>query len=176
MKLKKLKVITECGMLLAVAMALSYVRLIRLPSGGSVSLGPLPLLLIGARHGTITGILSGLLFGLLSLARQPFIVHPLQFILDYPLAYAALGLAGSIRWTTGLKAAMAITIASIIRLHFHVIAGALFFVTDRETVSSALMVAYAYNLSYLVPEAIICTIIAAIMVNSHKDLTSRNED
>lgn len=173
MKLQKLKVVTECGMLLATAMALSNFKLFQMPSGGSVSLGPLPLLLIAARHGLRTGMISGGLLGILLLTTRPFIVHPVQFLLDYPLANAALGLAGMFIWDTPLKAAAATTLANFVRLHLHVIAGAVFFVSDRSSLTKMMIASYTYNLSHLLPETIICAILAWYLAMNHKALCAR---
>ncbi len=173
MKIRNLKVATECGMLLAAALALSNLKLFQMPSGGSVSLGPFPLLLIAARHGWQTGTLCGALLGLLMLANRPFIVHPLQFLLDYPLAFGSLGLSGLIPWQSPLKAATATTVANIIRLHFHVVAGAVFFVAGKDTVFQALVVSYAYNISHMIPETILCAALAFVLARGHQALCSR---
>ena len=69
-----------------------------MPQGGSVSLEMLPILFIAVRRGVVPGMVVGAVFGGISLfgflAPAPFIFNPLQVVLDYPLAYAALGLAG----------------------------------------------------------------------------------
>lgn len=175
MKRLKLQAMTECGMLLATAMALANFKLFQMPSGGSISLAPLPLLLIAARHGLKTGLLSGAMLGLLLLTMRPFIVHPLQFLLDYPLAYAALGLAGAIKWETPLKAATATTLANFIRLQFHVVAGAVFFVSDADkgSLTKILVASYAYNLGHILPETLICAVLAGYLALNHKALCAR---
>lgn len=164
---------TECGMLLATALAFANFKLYQLPSGGSVSLVPLPLMLIAARHGLKTGLLSGAMLGLLLLAMRPFIVHPMQFLLDYPLAYAALGLAGAFKWETPLKAATATTLANLIRLQFHVVAGAVFFVADKGSLTKMLAASYAYNLGHILPETLICAVLAGYLALNHKALCAR---
>ena len=173
MKIRNLKVITECGMLLATALALSNFKFFQLPGGGSVSFGSLPLLILAARHGITTGVLSGGLLGLLMLVNRPFIVHPAQFLLDYPLAYSALGLAGAIEWQNSLKAATATTVANLIRLHFHVVAGVVFFMADKETTMQALVASYAYNISHILPETIICAALAGYLARYHQTLCAR---
>ncbi|GAB4274475.1 MAG: hypothetical protein Kow0029_14850 [Candidatus Rifleibacteriota bacterium] len=173
MKIQHLKVATECGMLLATALALSHFKLYQLPSGGSVSLGVFPLLLIAARHGAKTGIIGGVLMGILLMTTRPFIVHPLQFLLDYPLAHASLGLAGLMEWNNPLKAATATTVANLVRLHFHVVAGAVFFVSDKTSLLKMLSASYAYNIGHILPETIICAILAGYLAANHKALCAR---
>ena len=173
LKIRNLKVLTECGMLIAVALALSNVKIFQMPSGGSVSLGPLPLMLLAARHGVATGVISGALLGILALVNRPYIVHPVQFLLDYPFAFASLGLAGMMQWQNQLKATTATTAANFVRLHFHVVAGAVFFVADKDTVTQALLASYAYNISHLLPETVICAALAGYMARYHQTLCAR---
>ena len=173
MRLRNLNVVTECGMLLAAALALSNIKLFQMPSGGSVSLGALPLLLLAARHGLLTGCISGALLGLLMLTTRPFIVHPLQFLLDYPLAYSSLGLAGAIAWQTPAKAATATTLANGIRLLLHVVAGAIFFVTGQDTFAKALTASCIYNLGHMLPETVICVILVSYIARNHQALCAR---
>lgn len=173
MRIRKLNVVTECGMLLAAALALSNIKLFQMPSGGSVSLGVLPLLLLSARHGLMTGCLSGALLGLLMLTTRPFIVHPVQFVLDYPLAYAAIGLAGILAWQTPAKAATATTLANVIRLLLHVVAGAIFFVTEKNSILQALSASCLYNLGHMLPETVICVIIVSYIARNHQTLCAR---
>ena len=173
MRIRKLNVVTECGMLLAAALALANIKLFQMPSGGSVSLGVLPLLLLSARHGLLTGCASGFLLGLLMLTTRPFIVHPVQFILDYPLAYAAVGLAGMIAWQNPLKAAAATTLANVIRLLLHVVAGAIFFVTGKDTFMQAILASCLYNLGHMLPETAICVIIVSYIARNHQALCAR---
>lgn len=175
MKLKKLQVVTECGMLLAMALALSNLKLYQMPNGGSVSLGALPVFILAARHGLQTGVLCGTLMGLLLLTTRPFIVHPLQFILDYPMAYASLGVAGAVMWSSPLKAATATTVANIIRLHFHVVAGAVFFVAAESSVWKSLAASYAYNLIHMVPETLLCAAISWFIARNHRALCARQQ-
>ena len=160
-------------MLLATALALANFKLFQLPNGGSVSLGGLPILILAARHGFVTGLVSGSLFGVLLLTSRPYIVHPLQFLLDYPLAYASLGLAGAVAWTGSLKAATATTVANIIRLHFHVVAGAVFFVADKDTMLQAMTVSYAYNLSHMLPETILFAALSGYLARFQPGLCAR---
>lgn len=171
----KIQQITECGILMATALALSYVKIFNMPAGGSVSIGILPLLLIAARRGFKTGALCGFCFGFLLLTNGATILHPIQFLLDYPLAYAMIGFAGLFKWNTGLKAATATTVANLIRLQFHVVAGAVFFSKAKENFSEALAFSYAYNCGHLIPETIICAAIVWFIASKHQNLCSQQE-
>ena len=167
--------IAECGVLMALALALSFIKIFKLPNGGSVSLGTLPLVLIAARYGFRTSFICGILFGFLLVANGATFIHPIQFILDYPLAYSCISLAGLIKWENGLKAATAITMANIVKLQIHVIAGAIFFAKNKENIKEALIFSYGYNCGHLIPETIICAIIVWYIASKHRNLCSQQK-
>lgn len=171
----KTKRITDCGILMALGLALSFIKLYSLPSGGSVTLGIIPLALIAARYGINTGIFCGLGFGVLLVSNGAKIVHPVQFILDYPLAYASIGLSGLMKWDNGLKATTATTLANLVKLHFHVIAGAVFYADGIDNFKDALIFSYGYNCGHLIPETIICAIIVWYIASKHRNLCSQQK-
>lgn len=91
------KCITMAGVCVALSFALSYIKLFELPYGGSITLfSMLPVMLFSYVYGIKKGLLVGLLYGMLQAIQDPFIVHPAQFLLDYPIAFAMLGFAGSL--------------------------------------------------------------------------------
>ena len=70
----------------------------RLPQGGSVSAaGMVPLIWFALRRGPRAGIEAGTVYGLVNMTLGGYIVDPVQALLDYPIAFAALGLAGLFR-------------------------------------------------------------------------------
>ena len=63
--------------------ALSYVRIFRLPMGGSITFASmLPFMLYSYMYGTKKGVLAGLVYGVLQAVQDPWIIHPAQFALD----------------------------------------------------------------------------------------------
>src|SRR5512136_635565 len=89
------KIMAEIAVVVALSYALNLIVLFRMPQGGSVTVvSMVPILWLALRRGTKIGVLGGVLFGLVDLMPQPFVVHPVQFLLDYPLAFGSLGLAG----------------------------------------------------------------------------------
>ncbi|MFQ6135429.1 MAG: energy-coupled thiamine transporter ThiT, partial [Nitrososphaerales archaeon] len=92
------KILAEMIIMIALSGALHLIKPLTLPQGGSVTLGAMiPILLFSLRRGPKLGILAGMIFGLVVLIEEPFIYHPLQVLLDYPLAFGSLGLAGLFR-------------------------------------------------------------------------------
>ncbi|MBF0500568.1 MAG: energy-coupled thiamine transporter ThiT [Candidatus Riflebacteria bacterium] len=168
---ERLQTAVEAGMMVAVGLALSQIKFFQLPSGGSVSLGGLPVMIFAARRGLKVGAATGLLMGLLSLARQPFIVHPIQFLLDYPLAYAALGLAGILEWQRPRHAVAGVVLASSACCICHVVAGIFFFAKPADPWQAAIMASLVYNLAYTIPETFLCAGVAFALTRRYPELT-----
>ena len=79
----------------ALSFALSYARLFKLPQGGSVTFASLlPLMIYCIMFGTRRGLLVCLVYGTLQALQDPYIIHPMQFLLDYPLAFGLIGVSG----------------------------------------------------------------------------------
>ncbi len=178
MKAGGLVVLAESGMMLAVGLALAQLKLFQLPNGGSVSLGFWPVMILAARRGWRVGVTTGALLGLLSAVLKPFVVHPVQFVLDYPLAFASLGLAGSLAWATPARAASASLLANLARLACHVVAGAVFFVGGNPaavTWSGALWASLGYNLLHIGPETLMGAGLSALLARRYRSLVIRQE-
>jgi len=128
MKIKKTKittrVMTQIAMSLAIAVILSFFRIIEMPQSGSVTPGDMvPIILIALIYGPELGLLTGFAFGIITLIISPSIVHPVQLLLDYPLAFMALGLAGYFKSNKYI----ATTVAIFGRFLCHFISGVVFF-------------------------------------------------
>lgn len=128
---------TEVAMMTALGIILDYlagVFSIKLwPNGGSISIAMIPILLMGFRYGLKGGLLTGFLVGTIQLFYG-YIIHPVQAMLDYPIAYTVLGLCGffMIRSTmTVKKKIIYLILGSFIgvglRLVSHVISGIVWF-------------------------------------------------
>lgn len=143
MTASRTKVLVEIALTIALASVLHFVRVWQMPAGGSVSLEMLPLLVLGLRRGPVAGLIAGALFGVVDYFMEPFFVHWVQLVLDYPLAFAAVGgLAGlfSAPWRRAVaegraaKAAVwivpaAVVVASAGRYVAHFVSGVVFFAT-----------------------------------------------
>lgn len=143
----------EIGIAIALAAVLGQIRLFVMPQGGSVSLELLPVIFIAVRRGVIPGLTAGLLYGLVQLLLPgAFVYHPLQAALDYPLAFAALALAGLVvvRGWPSLVAAVALAVAG--SLVFHFLSGLIFFAEYAPAWESPWLYALTYNLLFLLPE------------------------
>ena len=89
------QLIARIGIALALATILKMLRLYHFPQGGSITLGSMvPILFIAFMYGPQVGCLTGFLYGIITLIMDPYILHPVQVLFDYPLPFMCLGLAG----------------------------------------------------------------------------------
>ena len=90
------KAISFAGVAIAMCFALSYLRIVKMPQGGSITVASLlPLIIYSYMFGVKKGVFAGMIYGLLQAVQDPYILHPAQFILDYPAAFACIGFAGA---------------------------------------------------------------------------------
>lgn len=151
MRNKKVLMMMEIAVMVAFAYLLSLFRVGKMPQGGSVSLQMLPLFVIALRWGGVPGIIAGLLFSGVKMMVDPYIVHPVQALLDYPLAFAAVGLTGFFKE----KPLAGITIGGLSRFVMHFLAGVVFFGEYALPGQSVYVYSSVYNITYMGPEILI---------------------
>ena len=165
------KMIVYGGMCIALSFILSYIRLYKMPQGGSITLASMfPLVLYSLVFGPVAGIIAGVAYGFLQFIQDAYMVHWAQLLLDYPLAYGCLGLAGlapfffkkNIKWGTLLG----VVIAVLGRGIMHLLSGVIFFGASAPAGQSAIVYSLIYNASYILPELIITLILAYAVVNT----------
>lgn len=145
---------------IGLAFVLSYVRIWKMPMGGSITpASMLPIMLFAYIYGTPKGLIVGVAYGLLQMIQDPWIVHPVQAICDYIFAFACLALTGLFR--KKLIAGEAVAIAG--RFLFAFISGIVFFGEyAADWGMSPAVYSLVYQGTYLLPEAIICIVISVI--------------
>lgn len=148
---------------IAMSFALSYARFIHLPQGGSVTFASLlPLMIYCCMFGTRRGIVVCLIYGCLQALQDTYIIHPVQFILDYPLAFGMIGVSGFFCERTPLKKNKLIAfivgavIAVVLRYACHICSGVFAFAdyADLEAYDTAIAYSFAYNSFTIVDLAI----------------------
>lgn len=157
------KAIVYGAIAIAMSFALSYAKFLSLPQGGSVTFASLlPLMIYCAMFGTRRGVMVCLIYGFLQALQDTFIIHPLQFMLDYPLAFGMIAASGIFFERTPLKknklAAFIVgaTLAVVLRYVCHVCSGVFAFAAyaDIDIYGSAVAYSFAYNSFTLVDLAI----------------------
>ena len=156
------KELAFCAAAMALAMVTSFIKFASLPFGGSVTLFSMFFIcLVGYIYGLRVGLLTGIAYGFLQLVTGPYIYHPLQVLLDYPLAFGALGLAGLFsEKPNGLIQGYLLGVAG--RYLMHVISGYIFFASYAPEGMNPLVYTLGYNLTYILPEAVATTAILLV--------------
>lgn len=158
----KTKQLVVSALAMGLAVVASYLKLAHLPFGGSITLFSMFFIcFIGTLYGTRIGILAAVAYGLLQLILDPYIYTPVQMLLDYPIAFGALGLSGIfsnkkhglvLGYVTGV----------IGRLIFHIISGYIFFASFAPEGMNPFVYTVGYNASYIIPELIATVIVISI--------------
>jgi len=160
---ERTKIITEAVSVMGLTFILKDILppLYTLPQRGSITIaGMVPLLWFALRRGVKWGIFAGVVYGLVHMALGGYIVDPIQALLDYPLAFGALGLAGGFR-----KIPLAGVAAGIFgRFVFHFISGVWFFGAYAPATIGPVAWSVIYNGSYLLGEFLISALIIDILV------------
>jgi thiamine transporter len=146
------QILAEIAIFTALSTALSLITFVVFPQGGSVTAGSMvPMVWLALRRGPKIGIFAGVVYGLVQLAILPQIYYPLQILLDYPLAFGCLGLAGFFK-----KYALAgVAVAVGGRFVMHLISGAVFFAEFAPEGMNPWVYSTIYNGSYMLPELVI---------------------
>ena len=147
---------------LALATVCSNIRLFRLPMGGAVTLfSMLIVTLIGYWYGSAVGLMAAVAYGLLQMIFDTYVVSLPQVLLDYPLAFGALGLSGFFSdKKNGLIIGYLVAITG--RFLFSVLSGVVFFGMYAPEGMSPLAYSVAYNGSIIYGEGILTIIILMI--------------
>ncbi len=153
------KQLVFCAMAIALGTVLSNIKLFEFPTGGSIT--PLSMLVIclpGYFFGLGAGLLTGVAYGVLQLLIDPHVLYPMQLVVDYLLAFGALGLSGL--FTNAKNGMVKGYITAVLgRFVFAVISGWIFFGSYAWEGWDPLPYSLAYNAIYIFSEAAITVII-----------------
>lgn len=151
------------AMAMALAVVTSMLKLFEFPMGGSVTLfSMLFVVLIGYWFGSGAGLMTAIAYGFLQLILEPYIIHPLQLVVDYILAFGALGLSGIF---SNRKHGLLIGywVAVFGRFAFAFLSGMIFFGSVAADYNMSIPVySLVYNGSYLLAEGLLTTILICI--------------
>ena len=158
---KKLPVkqLAFCAVSIALGTVLSYIKVFSFPTGGSITLlSMLVICLPGYWFGLGAGIMTGVAYGVLQMLIDPYILYPMQLVMDYLLAFGALGLAGLFaKKKHGLIPGYITGVVG--RYIFAVLSGWIFFGMYAWEGWNPLLYSVVYNGIYIFAEAIVTIVI-----------------
>ena len=154
------RTLVEGALAVALSVVFSVIRLWSMPQGGSLTLEMVPLFLFALRRGGRAGCAAGAVSGLLQLFTGGYVIHPLQAVLDYPAAFAALGVCGfmSGRPTAGM------VLAGVLRFGCHVLSGVVFFSAFAPEGSNVWLYSAVYNGSFFFPTLAVTAVLGRVIL------------
>jgi len=155
------KIIAETVVFVALATVLSYIKFFDLPQGGSVTAASMvPIIWLALRRGPKVGLFAATVYGVVQLALGPEgIYYPAQVLLDYPIAFGLLGLAGFFQ----KRPFLGVNIGIIGRFLAHFLSGIIFFASYAPEGMHPAIYSAVYNGSYLLPELAISIYIVYLL-------------
>ena len=147
------------GMAIALAFVTSFIKLLHLPMGGSITLFSMFFItLIGYWYGLRTGLMAAVAYGLLQLIVDPYIISVPQMLTDYIFAFGALGLCGI--FSNAKHGLLKGYIVGVIgRFIFAFLSGYIFFGMYAPEGMNPAVYSASYNGIYIFTEAIITIIV-----------------
>lgn len=160
----KTKMLASAGVMIALAQILSYMKLFRMPQGGTVTPGKyVPLILFALIYGGKSGCLLGFVFGILQFVLDGGqIYHPLSLLLDYFVAFSVVGVAGFFN-KSYLSAIRGTILAMLLSFCSFFLSGWLVFGSYAPEGQAPWLYSLIYNASYMLPETIITIILISIL-------------
>ena len=162
----KLRALCEAAVFVALAQILGYIKLFSLPTGGSITLGMLPIFICCARWGFGPGMLAAFSYSVLQLLLDGAFAWGWQSIIgDYILAYTVLGLAGLFKG----KLIAGIVVGGAARYAVAWVVGATIwgeYMPDSffgMTMTSPWLYSALYNASYLLPCIVLCILVSLLL-------------
>lgn len=164
---KNVKILVYCAMCIALASVTSMIKLFSFPTGGSITLcSMLFAMLPGFFFGPVVGIIAGVAYGVLQFIMDPYVLTPVQAVLDYVFAFGAFGLSGFFaNQKNGLRLGYLAACAG--RFFFSFLSGWVFFGEYAWEGWNPAAYSAVYNLIYIGAEAIITLIILSIPAMSN---------
>ncbi|MEE0772377.1 MAG: energy-coupled thiamine transporter ThiT [Anaerovoracaceae bacterium] len=156
------KAVAISAVLVALSIILNQLVLFRMPQGGSITaFSMVPIVLCAYFFGVRRGLMAGMCVGLIDLIFSPYVIHPIQLILDYPLAFGALAFGGIFAaQKNGLIKGYIFGV--FCRYICAVLSGFIFFGSYAPEGFSAITWALWYNMTYLAVEGAITVALLCI--------------
>lgn len=155
--------LTEGAIAIALAAVLHQVRIYQAPYGGSITAASMvPIFVYALRWGPGWGVGAGVLDGLVVYVLEPYFVGPAQFLLDYPVAFGLLGLAGFfVR-----QPVVGVFVGGAARFVSHFVSGVLFFAQYAPKGMSPVAYSLLYNGAYMLPEVVISIVLGVLVLRA----------
>ncbi len=183
--LKRIRILTECAIMVALSCVLSVITIFNLPQGGGITaFCQVPIVVISYRHGLKWGCFSGFVlsvFQMISgLANFSYVntigAYIAVAMLDYLVAFTVLGLGGMFRKAIknqALSIGVGAGVVSLLRLLCHFLSGVTVWADYADGWQSVWGYSLAYNGSYMGIETVI-TVLGVVLLSVVLDFSQPN--
>ncbi len=165
------KSIVYASVTIAMSFALSYIRFLELPQGGSITFASLlPLMVYSYMFGIRKGVVAGIIYGFLQFIQAPWFYHPIQFLLDYPIAFGAIGLTAILKEkkifskNAPVQFALGALLGVTLRYLSHVISGVFVFGSSDPNYG-AVAWSFLYN-AFTFADLAVCLVAGCVLFTS----------
>lgn len=177
MRNSKIRMITESAIMIALAVVLSMITILKLPQGGSITAASMvPLLIISYRYDYKWGFLTAFVYSLVCMVMgfypppvATFVNYLLVILLDYVLAFSVIGLASffskAIKGNRVLSIGFGSFVAVFCRLVCHVLSGVVIWNEYCPEGMSVWAYSIGYNGSYMFCETIVSTVVMCLLAS-----------
>ncbi len=150
------KAMALSAVLVSLSVILDRLVLFQLPQGGSVTVfSMVPIVLCSYFLGVRRGMIAGMCVGIIDLIFNPYVIHPVQLLLDYPLAFGALAIGGVLAGQKKHAVVKCYVLGLFCRYVCAVLSGTIFFGAYAPEGFHALTWSLWYNFTYLAVEGAI---------------------
>ena len=189
-----IRTMCEIGLFAAIGFALDELQGILSKgvfiNGGSIGFAMIAVIIISYRRGWLSGVLTGLIMGLLDIATSAYILHPAQLLLDYILPYAVVGIAGLFRPLFNNAESrkgkigfliLGTVVGGLAKLLSHYLAGVIFW-GDPEYFAwnlnsmNVYLYCFIYNFAFIGPSIVLTSGLLSVMfINAPRIFEVKNE-
>ncbi|HNX14407.1 MAG TPA: energy-coupled thiamine transporter ThiT [Oscillospiraceae bacterium] len=167
---KKLLVLAEGAVMVALSAVLSLLRIPVGPEGGSIDFAMIPLMIYALRRGVFSGLMAGAVAGMIQYFNEGYAVNIWSLIMDYPLAYMMVGLAGLMMLKKSAGGwALGAVIGGFARWLVHIVSGVVFYASFAAPkvwfmhTPTVWLYSAAYNALYMIPGIVIAAAACAAL-------------
>ncbi len=176
------KTLAFAGLMVATSYALSFLKVSPVTYGGSITLASmLPICIFAYSFGFTSSLLVGLIYGLLQFIQNPYIFTYLTVLLDFLLAFSSISMMAIARIIFKDKKytpVIGICFTFLLRFIFHFFSGIIYFenggIWANLPKDNAFIYSFLYQITYLLPDLLVCLVVLFPLVNTNKFKTLQN--
>ncbi len=170
--LEKLLILTECALMVALAVVLDLLPLPKWPNGGSVSVAMIPIIFLSFRRGTKWGLATGLVFSVIQMLLGWYAPPAntigaviLCVLLDYVLAFTVIGTANAFAFPkkNAIGYGVGAAVVCVLRFVCSFISGFVLWGSYADPGMPAWLYSLTYNAGYMLPNALISAVVLVLL-------------